>query len=167
MIVRVPTGTRIEDEFEVTKQNAGDGFVQGVEGSLHYQFHPQWTFSGTLTWLDGEVDTFPTSAAIKRREPLDRLMPLTSYVGLRWDHPSGKYWVSGHVAFVEQQDNLSSRDQQDTQRIPPGGTPGYAVFSIRSGWQPMENLTDEDYRVHGSGQNEPGRNVILSLDMTF
>ena len=26
----------------------------------------------------------------------------------------------------------------------------------------VENITDEDYRVHGSGVNGPGRNFILS-----
>ena len=31
----------------------------------------------------------------------------------------------------------------------------------------VENITDEDYRIHGSGQNEPGRNFILSLDQAF
>ncbi len=31
----------------------------------------------------------------------------------------------------------------------------------------LENLLDENYRVHGSGQNEPGRNFILSLDYRF
>ena len=31
----------------------------------------------------------------------------------------------------------------------------------------IENVTDVDYRVHGSGQNEPGTNVILGVDWTF
>ena len=29
------------------------------------------------------------------------------------------------------------------------------------------NLTDEDYRIHGSGQNEPGFNCIMALDWRF
>ena len=31
----------------------------------------------------------------------------------------------------------------------------------------IENITDEEYRIHGSGQNEPGRNFVLSLDWRF
>ncbi|MBC8348350.1 MAG: hypothetical protein H8E24_06980, partial [Verrucomicrobia bacterium] len=30
-----------------------------------------------------------------------------------------------------------------------------------------ENLGDEDYRVHGSGLNGPGRNFIVSLSHSF
>ena len=31
----------------------------------------------------------------------------------------------------------------------------------------VENLTDEEYRVHGSGQNEPGRNLIATIESRF
>jgi outer membrane receptor protein involved in Fe transport len=31
----------------------------------------------------------------------------------------------------------------------------------------LDNLTDEEYRVHGSGVNEPGRNLIASLSWTL
>ena len=73
-------------------------------------------------------------------------------------------------------DRLSTRDEGDTQRIPPGGTPGYTVLTVRGEWQArpdltvsaaLENLTDEDYRVHGSGQNEPGLNAVVGLNWKF
>ncbi|MFT5125307.1 MAG: hemoglobin/transferrin/lactoferrin receptor protein, partial [Verrucomicrobiales bacterium] len=28
----------------------------------------------------------------------------------------------------------------------------------------LENIGDENYRVHGSGLNEPGRNAIIALE---
>ena len=31
----------------------------------------------------------------------------------------------------------------------------------------VENLTDADYRVHGSGTNEPGRSLVVGLDTGF
>jgi hemoglobin/transferrin/lactoferrin receptor protein len=31
----------------------------------------------------------------------------------------------------------------------------------------VENISDEDYRVHGSGLNGPGRNFILALETIF
>jgi hemoglobin/transferrin/lactoferrin receptor protein len=97
-------------------------------------------------------------------------------VGLRWDHPDGKLWAEGVVTVAEEQDRLSSSDRADNQRIPPGGTPGYTVLTLRGGWQvyrdlklslALENVTDEDYRIHGSGLNEPGRNFVLAADWKF
>jgi outer membrane receptor protein involved in Fe transport len=29
----------------------------------------------------------------------------------------------------------------------------------------IENLTDKEYRVHGSGLNEPGRNAIVAVEI--
>ena len=31
----------------------------------------------------------------------------------------------------------------------------------------VENVTNEGYRIHGSGVNEPGRNFVFGLEMTF
>ncbi len=73
-------------------------------------------------------------------------------------------------------DKLSARDQGDTQRIPSGGTPSYVMASLYAGWQAtedllltlgLENLTDEDYRTHGSGQNEAGINAIMGARLRF
>ncbi len=176
MIIRVPTGRSIDGDFEVTKLNGGDGFVQGIELAASYRFHPQWTTFANINWTDGEVDTFPTARPRQVREPISRLMPLTGQTGLRWDHPSGKIWVEGVATIVDSQDDLSTRDRADTSRIPPGGTPSYTVFSIRSGWQikenvdltlSVENISDEDYRIHGSGQNEPGRSLNVSVRVSL
>ena len=77
---------------------------------------------------------------------------------------------------AEKADRLSADDERDTQRIPPGGTPGYAVLTLRGGTTvlegldltlALENVADEDYRIHGSGVNEPGRNLVLQAEWTF
>jgi hemoglobin/transferrin/lactoferrin receptor protein len=176
MILRFPTGRVVDGDAEVTKSNVGDGFVHGVELGGSLRFHPQLTAFGTLSWLDGEVDTFPTSAAVKEREPLSRLMPTQGYVGLRWDHPDRRLWAEVTGTFAEKQDDLSTRDEADTSRIPPGGTPDYCVLSLRTGYRvhenvdltlALENVTDEDYRIHGSGVNEPGRNLVVGVEVRF
>ncbi len=62
-------------------------------------------------------------------------------------------WIEALVTVAARQDRLSSRDRGDTQRIPPGGTPGYTVATIRGGVTLLENVdltlavenfTDED-----------------------
>jgi len=103
-------------------------------------------------------------------------MPATAQVGLRWDHPDKKVWAEVTGTFAHKQDLLPADDVRDTSRIPPGGTPGYAVLSMRTGYQvaknvdvtfAIENVTNADYRIHGSGINEPGRNFVFGMEMRF
>ncbi len=84
--------------------------------------------------------------------------------------------MEGNVLIADRQDRLSASDRRDTQRIPPGGTPGYTVATVRSGWRvsdsftltaAVENVFDEDYRIHGSGVNEPGVNFIFGAELRF
>jgi hemoglobin/transferrin/lactoferrin receptor protein len=176
MIVRSPTGRTLDGLFEVTKKNAGDGHVQGIEFGGHWQFHRDWRVFGSLAWQDGQVDGFPNSTTKEETEPLSRLLPITGLAGLRWDSPERRFWVEGLVQIVDRQDRLSAGDLRDTQRIPPGGTPGYTVATLRSGWNvndkvtvtaAVENFTDESYRIHGSGVNEPGVNFIFGAQVRF
>ena len=176
MIVRTPTGRKIDDNMEVTKKNSGDGYVQGVELSETYHFTSEWSAWMTASWMDGKVDTYPASTAEKKRDSLSRLMPPTAQAGARWQRETGKYWVEMVSDLADTADKLSADDQRDTQRIPPDGTPGYAVFHARTGTQvtknlelslALENIFDKDYRIHGSGVNEPGRNLVLTAQCVF
>jgi hemoglobin/transferrin/lactoferrin receptor protein len=175
MIVRTPTGQIIDGDNEVTKKNSGNGYVYGAEMEARIKVLSQWTLFGGFTWLDGRIETYPTSEPLLVEEPIERLMPPAGRIGLKWNIPGG-FWIEGSCRFADKADRLSTRDAEDTQRIPPGGTPGYAVYDIRAGWKQgnhlalsaaIENLTDEDYRIHGSGINEPGRNFVLAADCTF
>lgn len=176
MIVRAPTGRLIDGLNEVTKKNSGDGYVQGVEWFNTVTVSKNWSGWLSASWMEGEVDAYPTSSGIKQRDYLTRLMPPTAQVGVRAQTDRAKYWVEGLCDAASKADRLSADDLRDTQRIPPGGTPGYAVFGIRVGSQitpalamslALENLMDTDYRIHGSGCNEPGRNVVLTGRYTF
>ncbi len=103
-------------------------------------------------------------------------MPTTVNYGLRWEAANRRFWVEAASTVSGGQYRLSASDRLDTQRIPPGGTPGYDIYHLRAGWQvnkyvvlnaSLENILDADYRIHGSGVNEPGRNLILSADVKF
>ena len=175
-IVRVPTGdVNTDGEALVTKANVGDGYVYGIEvgGAVRVA---RFEIFGNLTWMHGEVDTFPTSQPVVVRESLDRLMPLTVQLGVRWEDAEERFWVELLVQAADKADKLSTRDRSDTQRIPPGGTPGYAVVHLRGGVRirthvslafGVENVLDKSYRVHGSGLNMPGRSFVFSLSVEF
>lgn len=176
MIMRYPTGAMVGSNYEVQKANIGAGFMQGIEARADYQLTPEWSLFSGIGYVKGEVDTYTSSAQAKDREPMNKVQPLQGILGGRWNGASQKYWAEVFVKAADRQDRLSPEDLRDTQRIPPDGTPGYTVFNIRGGWNVsdnvavtagIENIGDRDYRIHGSGTNEPGRNFTIALNAKF
>jgi hemoglobin/transferrin/lactoferrin receptor protein len=176
MIVRRPTGRTVNGATEVTKANAGAGFVQGVELAGNYRIDDNWSLFGFLMWTEGEVDQYPTSEPEVVREPLSRVVPWIGHGGVRYDSDSEKWWVELAGTAASKADKLNTGDRADTQRIPPGGTPGYTFLTLRGGCKvsdnvtvtaSLDNLLDEDWRSHGSGSNEPGFGGTLGVTVTF
>ncbi len=175
LIMRHPTGREVDGEMEVTKSNVGDGFAQGIELTADWNMTAEFRLFGGGGYINGKADTFPTSAPIKRREYLDRLPPLQGYLGLEYVNVSGLI-LGAEVRAADKADRLSTRDKSDTQRIPPGGTPGWAAVNFWATYPVCEgfllsvgvdNIANKDYRIHGSGQNEPGRNFWLTAIISF
>ncbi|MEQ1859427.1 MAG: TonB-dependent receptor [Chthoniobacteraceae bacterium] len=173
-IIRYPTGRLVEGDVEVQKANVGDGFIHGVEFGAEWNFRAGFTLFGNLTWTEGELDTYVGRHITAR--PASRIQPLTGLIGLRWQSADQRWFAETTAEFARRQDRLSPGDMADTQRIPPGGTKGYQVFSVRAGWEPrdwlqvtaaLENIGDEDYRYLGSGINEAGTNFIVSTRLRF
>lgn len=176
LIVRAPTGETVDELQEVTKKNAGEGYVAGVELTLGWQVAEDWHLRLSGSWMEGQADAYPTSDPLAVRDYVSRLMPLTGQAAVRWQPVGEAYWLEAVVDAAEKADRLSADDERDTQRIPPGGTPGYAVLTLRGGATvrddlqltvALENVADEDYRIHGSGVNEPGRNLVVQAEWTF
>ncbi|MDD4101253.1 MAG: TonB-dependent receptor [Kiritimatiellae bacterium] len=174
--------TRIQDMIirtavnanEYTKVNGGDGYVHGFESELAVRLGRHWLSRSGFTWMEGYTD-YHDASGVKVNEPV-RTMPMTFYTALRWESDSRRLWAEACGRVTDKEDRLTASDKTDTQRIPPGGTPGYAVADLRCGWKMKENLSvvaavenffDKDYRIHGSGSNEPGRNFILSAEYRF
>lgn len=176
LIVRVPTGAVLAGNTVVSKLNSGQGYVHGVELSGKVNLAEEWSLWSNFTWMEGRLETPTIVGGALQTEPVSRLMPITVNYGLRWDATNGKFWAEASSTVAGGQHRLSSGDRLDTQRIPPGGTPGYDVYHLRAGWNvnrnlsftaALENILDADYRIHGSGVNEPGRNLIVTATVRF
>lgn len=178
MIVSTPTGQVVSGLTEVVKQNGAEGWVEGVQLDLDYRLTDDVSIFGGGAWQQGENDHYPGVGAAKVRVPMTRCAPLTGLAGVRWTPAS---LVSGLTVelfgqFAARQDKLSPADAADTQRIPPGGTPGWMTANLRVGYAwssrlrttvAFENWFDETYRIHGSGINQGGRNLRGSIDFRF
>jgi hemoglobin/transferrin/lactoferrin receptor protein len=182
MIVRTPTGRILSigdrDWYEVGKRNAGDGWVHGIEVAASLRLAEDWLLTAGLSWMDSELERYSDNSndPVRIREPLSRMMPPTGDLSLRYAPSGGNWSLEGRLKAVGKQDDLPEPDRRDTQRIPPDGTPGYVRIDCYLNRQVtpdfrlglgIENVTDRDYRVHGSGVNGPGRNLIASVDWRF
>ena len=173
-ITSTPTGRIVDGQRQVTKQNSSSGFVQGALGEIEYDLAEAWTLFGGLSWTEGEVDAYLVNDV--RREPLSRIPPLMGFYGLRWTSPGGRVQAELSGTTAANADRLNTADRGDTQRIPPGGTPGYTLLNVRVTWEASQNVTvhtgldnllDEAYRVHGSGSNEPGFGGTVGVKVSF
>lgn len=177
-IERAPTGELSGANRVVKRVNSGRGFIQGVEIEVSVRPVEDWLLYGNTAWQEGNVDTFVTSAPEQQdMRPASRIAPVKSLLGARWTVSAERQaWVDARAEVVDKQDRISPDDALDIQRIPPGGTPGYSVFSLSGGMaiRPgtsvtlgVENLADKNYRVLGSGTNSPGRNAYVVFDTRF
>jgi outer membrane receptor protein involved in Fe transport len=142
------------------KGNVERAYIQGVETSFDYMLSPSLSFSGNLTYTYGQNLT--------KNEPVRRIPPLFGRVVFEYRHPN--LWANMEWLAAAKQDRLAQGDKDDN-RIPKGGTPGWNIFNINTGytWRfisfdlRLQNLLNKDYRYHGSGVNGYGRSASLSL----
>ena len=172
LIVRRPTGVATQ----VTKANAGSGYVQGIEFALNWQIDRHWSVFGHVSWVEGEADQFIGLTNNTRREPLGKISPLIGYGGIRWQSCTKRLWTELVCLTYGEAARMNVSDQLDTQRIPANGTPSFFLVTLRGGYQVndhliltagVENLLNQAYRYHGSGSNEPGLGVNLGATVKF
>ena len=176
VVIRQPTTQTVGSNTVVVKSNSGDGHIQGVDAGLGYRFDDHWSTRAGFTWQDGQIDQFATTAPVLTEEAVSRLAPLQGNLSVRWETSDKGFWIEPRIVLVSRADRLNSSDRRDTQRFPPNGTPGYAIFSIRAGaklcenallFGGVDNVFDHEYRVHGSGSQETGLNAVLGVEITF
>lgn len=176
-IASTPTGRFVDGLIEVSKRNSASGYVQGIEWRGDYGFGSNWYLRANLAWQKGQLDNFAsTTAASSFREPLSRIMPVTANLRLDWHSDDQRWWLSSGLTLSGEADRLSEGDRHDTERIPPGGTPGYALLSLHAGHvlthhvsvvAGLDNVLDSAYRSHGSGSNEAGIGGTVGVTVEF
>lgn len=155
---------------------AGAASITGFEASARAFLPYRLEAKATVAWAFGEGPNpqerpEDPSAPYEETLPLSRIPPLNGTAELRWQSPIGAYLGAG-LRWALAQDRLALTDRSDA-RIPPGGTPGFAVVDLRAGYKlsrhvvvslVVENVGDTPYRYHGSSINGPERGVIASLE---
>ena len=168
-ITSVLTGNVVGTALEVQNRNVARLDLWGVEAGARYRMpSPDLELYATATYTRGEEDTDTGTM------PADRIPPLFGKLGARWQVRE-TLGLEAYALYATGQNRLSSRDRIDP-RINPDGTAGWTTLNARVSWRVSrafelslraENLADRHYREHGSGLDEPGRNVIVTADYHF
>jgi len=165
LITRVRAGDQTIDGYIVyQKENSERAYIQGIETAWDLTFSKSLILYCSLNYTFGQNVT--------KNEPVRRIPPLFGSLAL--DYKYKKLWFNLEWLAAANQDRLA-QDDKDDNRIPEGGTPGWNIFNINSGYSwksftadlSLKNLFNIDYRYHGSGINGYGRSLWLSLQVNF
>jgi outer membrane receptor protein involved in Fe transport len=138
----------------------------------------------TLVYGKQKGDNVDPNDPTEDEVPFQRVPPVHGLVALRWDEPKQRRWFDwGEVSLVWalDQNRLHPQDKSDP-RIDPSGSEGWAVVDVDVGgplgcermgggvstWTlGVHNLFDTNYRVHASGFDAPGLQLVLGLHVAF
>ncbi len=151
----------------------GTAEIWGAEGGAVGFLPYKVTARATVAYAWGEGPS-PESGREEERVALSRIPPLNGTMELTWRFAKGAH-LGLALRWSTSQDRLALQDISD-ERIPRGGTPGFAVLDLRAGYRVseraaisavFENLGDAAYRYHGSSINGPGRSVSWQVEVGF
>ena len=169
-ISSTPTGRIVDGLTEVSKANSSSGFMHGVEASAQWRINSQWQLTANSSWVQGEqsLPGFSTD------QYFSRSMPLNASATIEWSNSDHEIGLEVHHSAKA--DHLSPADLEDNERIAPGGTAAFTVINLRSShdlnrlgkwYLDFNNISNEAYRNHGSGINEPGRGISVGIDLNW
>jgi outer membrane receptor protein involved in Fe transport len=149
-------------------RNIQEAQYYGLEAALRYRPRAGVVAYATLNAVRSDRTTDGIT------EPGNRIPPVNGLVGVEWQ-PAPRWVLEPSVWLNAAQRRLDSVDRADN-RIPAGGSPGFAVVNLRAAYAPAEgyrvqlfgeNLLDKAYREHGSGIDGRGRGVGVTAEATF
>ena len=169
-ITSVGTGEVTPDGRDIVQSvNAAESSIRGMETGVDWRISDALSARAVLNYTWGEQQAIGADT-----EAADRIPPFNGMLAFSHDNGSD-YRLEGSLRFASGQDRLSARDARDT-RIDPQGTAGWAVLGARlqkehaRHWLfsvTLDNLLDKRYRVHGSGLDAPGLNLMVGARYTW
>ncbi|QDU31785.1 Heme/hemopexin utilization protein C precursor [Anatilimnocola aggregata] len=148
-----------------------DAFLNGTELAGEYLLDPTWSLFGNFAYTFGQDLTI--------QDPINRIPPTQGVLGLRWRELDRRSYFEVFAWMVNRQDrNSNNPNTVGDSRFYVNGqfaTPGFATLNLRTGttWGEfdqhrvslsLENITDQYYRVHGSGVDGTGFNAIFGYE---
>ncbi len=165
LISRVRSATDSIQGYPVFyKTNDQTSFVRGLEMNLEWQISSHFKFQTMAATQYGQN--------LSRNEPMRRIPPAFGLQNLVFE--KNKWVLSVEHQWAAKQTRLAQGDKDDN-RIPDGGTPGWHILNAYASYTgavatfraAFNNLSNQDYRTHGSGINGIGRSLTLAAFFSF
>ena len=173
--------SEIDGKPVTTVVNSIEGVYQGAEAGLSLRYWLLRLGLG-LSWTQGDLD-MPEGGQV----PARRIPPLFGWTSLRLTGPDRQAFVELLLRFAGRQDRLHPQDLKDARicQVFPfsgtlqdscDGTPGWVTLGLRAALRltdrtrihiSLRNITDANYRNHGSGFDAPGFDARLNLIAEF
>lgn len=163
LIARVKVPNQVINGYNVyQKENIEKANIKGIEVEFEGLINKKLKTYGGVSYTFGQN--------ITKNEPMRRIPPLNGRFGL--EYRKSNFFVRSELIFASKQDRLAQGDKDDN-RIGKNGTAAWQIINIYSGYKykwlninlSAQNLTNKDYRTHGSGINGVGRSLWLTLNV--
>ncbi len=161
LITRVKVPNQVINTYSVyRKENIEKAYIKGIEAEFEALMSKDLKTYGGISYTYGQN--------ITKNEPMRRIPPLNGRLGLEFRKNS--FFIRPELLFASKQERLAQGDKDDN-RIGKNGTAAWQIVNIYGGYEykwlninlSAQNLTNKDYRTHGSGINGVGRSLWLTL----
>jgi hemoglobin/transferrin/lactoferrin receptor protein len=163
------------------RTNVAQAVYQGVEGEMAFEFW-RMTLAVGAAWIKGEIEESDGQSYPARRVP-----PVSGRAGLRYDHLAQRFYAEFFTRFAAPQDELNPADETDLRICETDsfsgvidedcdGTDSWYTLNLRGGARFAKrfrfdvaflNLTDQKYKLHGSGFWASGFDMRGTLTIEF
>lgn len=158
------------------RRNTERADVHAVDGSAQVRLPGSLRLTATYGWVHASQHRLDAITVQSVTEPMSKTPPPTGTVRLGYEPHDGLF-AEAALRWAMNQRRLSEADRGDVRICAEGpgcdGTPGFLTLHLRGGYRfsdhlaatlVVQNLTDETYRYHASGIDEPGRSVVVGLE---
>ncbi len=146
------------------KENTEAAFIKGAEVAFNWRVVKKISVAGGAAYAYGKN--------LSKNEAMRRIPPFNGRIMLHYKN--AKWFATSEMQFAAKQQRLAQADKDDN-RIPAGGTPSWQVINFYGGYKikalqftaGVQNITNKDYRTHGSGINGVGRSYWLTVAVSL
>lgn len=144
-------------------------YLNGTEISGEYLLSRGWAAYGNFAYTFGQDTT--------QNQPYTRIPPTQGILGLRWRDEQRLSYFDLYTWLVNRQDRYNPASLTDSRFYVNGvaATPGYGTLNLRCGTTmgdnlnhrvslTLENMTNQYYRVLGSGVDGTGASAIMGYE---